>query len=105
MVSTISSHCLDTALGRPAKDLRISLDFGQVSEEGGHSWVQLGTWTTNADGRVPGSETPKLSRAGVYRVTFFTGLEDLTSGPYFEATGQQDYFFPEATVVVRICRP
>jgi hydroxyisourate hydrolase len=54
-VTTISTHILDTARGRPAADVPVALDIW----DGG--WQRLGESVTGADGRIgdlPGFEPP-----------------------------------------------
>ena len=45
---TLSTHVLDTSIGRPAKGMKVRLDYRQTSD----SWTELGTFTTDADGRI-----------------------------------------------------
>ncbi|MGA2418629.1 MAG: hydroxyisourate hydrolase [Candidatus Acidiferrum sp.] len=66
----ISTHVLDTALGKPAADVGVRLE--RLDESG--AWVQLEAAKTDADGRCaqllpPGDEL----RAGRYRLEFATG--------------------------------
>ncbi|OLO04985.1 MULTISPECIES: hydroxyisourate hydrolase [Salinicola] len=65
----LTTHVLDTALGRPASDLRIEL----YRLEGG-TRLRLADVTTNADGRC---EAPLLEGkdfiAGVYELLFHAG--------------------------------
>jgi len=92
--TTISSHCLDTTLGIPAKDLRLSLDQKIIGQKDG--WRVLALATTNADGRVVNKDWGPLNiTPGVYRVLF-----DLT--PYYTRQGISNFFFPEASVVFQI---
>ena len=46
-MSQITTHVLDTAVGKPAEGLRLSL-----SQLVDGQWNQLGKGTTNCDGRV-----------------------------------------------------
>lgn len=46
-MSTITTHILDTALGKPARDVRITLE--QQSTEG---WAELAQGKTDDDGRL-----------------------------------------------------
>jgi 5-hydroxyisourate hydrolase len=87
-VSTISSHALDQTLGRPAQNLRLHLRKVE-----GATRQELGTYSTNSDGRVPGTSFPPLREAGVYEVQFETE-------EYFKATGVREYFYPTATIQV-----
>jgi len=43
----ISTHILDTSLGRPAAGVNVTLE-----ERHGHEWVVLGAAVTDADGRA-----------------------------------------------------
>jgi len=74
--SRLTTHVLDTALGRPAAGLMITL-----SRIEGESRELLKTVRTNADGRVDG---PLLAgndfRAGVYELVF-------SAGAYLKAQG------------------
>jgi 5-hydroxyisourate hydrolase len=64
----LTTHVLDTALGRPAAGLKIELHALEPSER------LLKTVTTNADGRV---DNPLLAdadlRRGRYELRFFAG--------------------------------
>jgi 5-hydroxyisourate hydrolase-like protein (transthyretin family) len=51
-VSPVTSHVLDTALGRPAAGVLICLQRA-AQGSGGTAWDTLGEARTNADGRVP----------------------------------------------------
>jgi 5-hydroxyisourate hydrolase len=64
---TLSTHVLDTSIGRPAKGMQVRLHRRET--EG--VWAELGTFTTNADGRVP--DLIPLGRTagrGTYQLTF-----------------------------------
>jgi 5-hydroxyisourate hydrolase len=87
----ISTHILDTALGRPAADVPVSLALWQSAE-----WVLLNSATTDADGRarylLPAGE-PLI--AGLYRARFETAV-------YYEAQRLQGlYPFVEIVFEVR----
>jgi 5-hydroxyisourate hydrolase len=68
-MSPITTHVLDTALGRPARGLRVRLEV--ASDDG--VWLTLAERVTGADGRV----TDLLPEGGLearrYRLTFLTG--------------------------------
>ena len=68
----ISSHVLDTNLGRPAAGILVVLEFAGL---GGH-WETLGDAYTDADGRC-GNLLPEHTAAtikpGQYRLRFETG--------------------------------
>jgi 5-hydroxyisourate hydrolase len=96
----ISTHILDTALGRPATGVPIALAF---LRNGG--WSHISDAVTDADGRCKDllPETQRL-HPGVYRIHFETAvyykrhqLEGLY--PYVEivfavSAGQQHYHIP-----------
>jgi len=92
-MSTISTHVLDTASGRPAGGLPIVLEARDGSD-----WERIGGGTTNADGRVRDllTERDELSE-GVYRMTFDTAT-------YFAATDRRG-FYPVVRVVFEIQAP
>jgi 5-hydroxyisourate hydrolase len=79
----ITTHVLDTAKGRPAAGMRITLTKdGAVLFDG----------VTDADGRARVLDANRVERA-TYRITFATGDYN------------PDGFFPEATIVFRIEDP
>lgn len=84
---TLSTHVLDTSLGRPAAGLGLLLEV-QV----GGAWKELARGTTNADGRAPGLVPREVQlEPGVYRLTFDTE-------GYFRARGVEG-FYPYVSVV------
>jgi 5-hydroxyisourate hydrolase len=81
----ISTHILDTALGRPAAEVAVSL--AQLMDG---AWVAVNEAATDSDGRckylLPEGET---LRTGVYRVHFATATYYASKGlkglyPYVE---------------------
>jgi 5-hydroxyisourate hydrolase len=88
-MSKISAHVLDTALGRPARELALRID---LLEEG--TFRNLGSDKTNADGRVSDLLHGRALEAGTYRVVFDTE-------PYLRATGQ-NVFYPYVEIVFRV---
>ena len=92
-MSAITTHVLDTARGRPAAGVPVTLE---VEAAGG--WILLGKGTTNADGRIsdliPDDTTIE---AGVYRLIFDTST-------YFAGNNIQS-FYPQVTVVFKIENP
>ena len=91
-MSGVTTHVLDTASGRPAAGLRVTLEA-----RAGDGWTVVGEGVTDADGRVPGLATPGSLRAGAHRLTFATG-------DWFAAEGVAG-FYPEVTVVFVISDP
>jgi 5-hydroxyisourate hydrolase len=86
--SPITTHVLDTALGRPAAGMGVVLE-----RQAGSAWSELGRGVTDADGRNRSLWAGELS-AGVYRLTFATGA-------YF-ASQSVVGFFPEVAIVFRV---
>jgi 5-hydroxyisourate hydrolase len=68
VMSPITTHILDTARGRPAAGIAVTLEF-----ESGGRWTKAGSGATDAEGRIrdllPGDA--KLN-PGKYRLTFAT---------------------------------
>ncbi len=89
-MSAITTHVLDTALGRPAEGVPVRLEA--VSD----SVTILASATTNADGRVA-DLGPDRVEAGTYRLVFDTAT-------YFAATGQSA-FFPEVSLTFTLTDP
>lgn len=67
-MSPITTHVLDTARGRPAAGIPVTLELASEGD-----WIMVGSGTTNSDGRltdlVPGGI--RLVR-GMYRLRFVT---------------------------------
>jgi hydroxyisourate hydrolase len=98
-VSTISCHVLDTALGRPARDLRIALDVQLPGEPppAPAAFTRVGEAITDGAGRAGDLLHGSSLRAGTYRLTFETGA-------YFEASGQP-VFYPRVEVLFTVAGP
>lgn len=94
--SPVTSHVLDTSLGRPAANLRIELQ--SLDDDG--VWRTLAVGFTNADGRVASHLVPEgtIFCAGTYRVLFDTKS-------YFEAQGISEYFYPDVTIAFLVKDP
>jgi hydroxyisourate hydrolase len=87
---TITTHVLDTAHGRPAAGLAVTL-----SVRGGERWTELARAKTGADGRVPNlvpAQSP-VTPGTVFRLSF--DVEE-----YFAAQGTTT-FYPSVDVVFR----
>lgn len=79
----ITTHVLDTAKGRPASGIPVTLEILR------NEWQTIGRGSTDADGRLRTlTEGAGLEKA-TYRLTFVTGSP----------------FFPEVTIVFRVEDP
>jgi 5-hydroxyisourate hydrolase len=92
-LSPITTHVLDTSLGRPAAGVGVVLEVGE-----GGGWRELARGRTDADGRCRDLLPPgtRLAR-GVHRLSF-------DSGAYF-ATRSVATFYPFVTVVFEVQEP
>lgn len=76
-MSTLSTHVLNTALGRPAQGIRVVLE---------RDGITLGSGVTDADGRVRDILTSDTQLdAGDYRLTFRVG-------EYFASAGTESFY-------------
>jgi 5-hydroxyisourate hydrolase len=79
-VSTISTHVLDSAAGRPAAGMLVTIekavdktvDKAAPDSAPGRAWLRLGSALTDADGRL-NSWSDTTIDAGSYRLVFDTG--------------------------------
>jgi 5-hydroxyisourate hydrolase len=93
-MNSISSHVLNTSLGRPAAGVHVRLEQ-QVTED---QWNLVWQGVTDSDGRVPRIEVQAGDTdKGVFRITFETG-------EYFSSL-KQDCFYPYAAIVFQIHDP
>ena len=81
----ITTHILDTTLGKPARGVPI-----QLEKQSGVEWKRVGEGATDDDGRLKTITPPGPVEPGTYRIRFDTGA-------YFAATGQRG-FYPEVAV-------
>lgn len=88
-MSPITSHVLDTALGRPAAGLQLRLQL-QTAD----GWQTLSERVTNQDGRAGDLLAQGALVRGVYRMTFDTGA-------YLKASGRP-VFYPQVEIVFAI---
>jgi 5-hydroxyisourate hydrolase len=90
-MSQITTHILDTSLGKPAEDVAIQLHQQQANGE----WLLLGEGKTNSDGRIADLlDNDTILAAGTYRMHFATA-------GYFEKQNLS-VFYPWAEVVFNI---
>ena len=98
-MSSITTHVLDAALGRPAAGVPVQLEqlVLRSADAGAVEGVaSTATGVTNSDGRV-GSLGPDHLERGDYRLTFDTAA-------YFRQTGQTG-FYPTITVTFTVTDP
>ncbi len=89
MKSPITTHVLDTATGKPASGLQISLEIW-----GDDDWQPLASGITNNDGRITDLLEPGNLQIGMYRMTFMTER-------YCRSQGS-DCFYPYVPIVFQI---
>jgi 5-hydroxyisourate hydrolase len=91
--STVSTHVLDAARGRPGAGVAVRLE--RLSQPLTQPPEQVATGVTDDDGRV--AELAAGVAAGTYRLTFDTGA-------YFAGAGT-DTFFPQVDIVFSVVEP
>ncbi|MEE1787440.1 hydroxyisourate hydrolase [Streptomyces sp. SP17BM10] len=84
----ISTHVLDTSLGRPAEGVPVEL---ALHTEGG--WKVLGTSATDSDGRA--KDLPAVEAGSVVRLLFDTAA-------YHAQRSAEQPFFPEVSIVFTV---
>jgi 5-hydroxyisourate hydrolase len=82
--SHVTTHVLDSVIGRPAAGVPVILEHDEVG-----NWVMIGSATTDEDGRV-NSLGPVALTPGRYRVSFDTAT-------YF-AEQEVKAFYPEVQI-------
>ena len=90
--SPLTTHVLDTALGKPAAGMRIVLER---AGDGGYEQIAVGV--TNEDGRVTDFIPADEFVAGRYLIHFDTA-------DYF-ATTKRETFYPEVAVLFNVKDP
>lgn len=86
----ITTHVLDTALGRPASGVPVALEI-----RSGDDWRPVGRGATDSDGRLKTLLSPGLPlEPGVYRISFDTAA-------YFGRNGTAAVY-PEVRVVFEV---
>ena len=76
----ITTHVLDTSLGRPGRAIDIELHRSE-----GAGWQPVGRGVTDDDGRLRTLTPQGPVEPGTYRIRFHTG-------PYFATTGATGFF-------------
>ncbi len=89
---SLSTHILDTALGRPAANVAITL-----SELTGETWLDIATASTDADGRCKTLLGDRPLAATTYKLRFFTA-------PYFHALNLPS-LYPYVDIIFTITDP
>lgn len=85
----ITTHILDTTLGKPARGVRIALE-----KQSGSHWQPIGSGQTDEDGRLKTLTPPGPVEPGVWRIRFDTRH-------YFETIGTAA-FYPLVEIVFEI---
>lgn len=89
-MTQITSHILDTSVGKPAAGVLITL-----LQQSGDNWLMLGSAATDDDGRVADfTGTDDALTAGIYKLTFY--LSD------YYAKQAQESFYPYVDVAFEI---
>lgn len=93
-MSTITTHVLDTATGRPASGVLLKLELEAADD----TWKQIGKGATDEDGRAKDLLPSGYSlHSGVYRLVFDTET-------YFAGQGIEG-FYREVSIVFVIHDP
>jgi 5-hydroxyisourate hydrolase len=88
-MSSITTHVLDTALGRPAAGVTVLL-----AKSSGGGWLTIGRGATDADGRCRTLLKEGKLKKGSYRLIFGTAS-------YFKRTKQVG-FYPSVSIVFQV---
>jgi 5-hydroxyisourate hydrolase len=89
---SLSTHILDTAHGRPAANVALSLWHLQAA-----TWTEIGSGTTDADGRCRTLLGDTPLEAGEYSIRFETG-------PWFNVQGIES-LYPHVAIVFTVRDP
>lgn len=85
-MSQITTHILDTSIGKPAAGVKVNLYMHKNDQ-----WLLIGFDHTNEDGRAKNlTDEGVVLDPGTYKLTFYTA-------PYFDKAGIAS-FYPEVTV-------
>jgi 5-hydroxyisourate hydrolase len=91
-MSSLSSHVLDTSIGRPAAGVALVLEQRQ-----GDSFASIATATTNSDGRAANFVGTGSIVPGEYRLRFATAE--------YHAIRGEAAFFPEVVIHFVVTEP
>jgi 5-hydroxyisourate hydrolase len=89
-MSAITTHVLDTALGRPAAGVPIFLEQKCADD----TWAVIGRGKTDGDGRLRDLMKDTALTPGTYRINFDTEA-------YYRTAGTEA-FYPEVSVVFSV---
>lgn len=88
----ITTHVLDTALGKPGKNIPVTL-----YEQNGSEWREVASGTTDSDGRLKTLTEKAALKKGLYRL-------DFKAGEYLLATHRAS-FYDTVPIIFRIENP
>jgi 5-hydroxyisourate hydrolase len=94
---SVSTHVLDTANGRPAKGVPVTLSHSGTDRR----WSVVGRGVTDVDGRIRELSEVGLSQGGLMVGTYRL---DFDTGAYFETLGTTS-FYPEVSVMFTVSDP
>ena len=89
-MSHITTHVLDTSIGRPAANIQVILE----TQSSGGSWSEIARGATDTDGRLRDWPAAKSLPAGMYRLIF-------DPKAYFAARNVAS-FFPQVVIVFEV---
>lgn len=90
----ITTHVLDTARGKPAAHVPITLEVRDAAGV----WSLVGRGVTDEDGRLRDLTSQHEMRAATYRITFDTEA-------YFTALGIGSHFYPRVSIEFAVQAP
>lgn len=88
-MAAITTHILDTSLGKPAAAVRVELH-----RQAGGEWIAAGSGSTNDDGRAKELMGGEALSVGIWRLTFHVA-------EHFARTGRAA-FFPFVQIVFEV---
>jgi 5-hydroxyisourate hydrolase len=93
-MSSLSTHVLDSANGKPAQRMAVSLEVAVGHDRvGGPVWLPVGIGFTDPDGRLK-DWGPGLSGPGDYRLVFNTAA--------WFAEQKRECFYPEVVITFTV---